>query len=247
MKHIYVILFSLVLSTVSFISGCENLQFKKMYEGEMGESAKITSLYTVKIERIDGRETGMNPLGMTRTYGVPPGRHSVVVSYFDFKELNNRSHEKLVSRPIKLTFDMDANKTYQVGHRELNDLEGSTAFAQEPIFRVSEIEGNKDVAVVVESSVPVSGQGTFGFDRDYSFKSDDRVVLTPVGNQTQVPVSPPVSGLAGNISAMNMIESQPAGAEVLRSEGSMLDVLKLSWKSASKEERQKFLEWMIQK
>jgi len=46
---------------------------------------------------------------------------------------------------------------------------------------------------------------------------------------------------------MNMIESQPAGAEVLRSEGSMLDVLKLSWKSASKEERQKFLEWMIQK
>ena len=244
-KHVYVISFCLVLSTASLISGCVNPKFKKMYEGDVEESAKITSLYTVKIERINGRETGINPLGMTRTYGVPPGRHTVIVSYFDFKELNNRSHKKLVSRPIKLTFDMDANKTYQVGHRELNDLEGSIAFAREPVFRVSEIEGNKKVAVVVESSMPVADQGTFGIARGYEFRSDDRVVSTRVGNQAQASVPPPPPGLAGSIAVRDGIDSQPADDEVLGSGGSMLEVLKLSWKNASKEERQKFLEWMI--
>lgn len=201
------------------VSGCAANRHHKLYEGDPALRAQIQSFDTVLIKYIDDEDMGMSFIGQKQTYDIKAGQHTLLVEYSDLFQVDSDQHEKIVSRPAKVTFIAEAGKQYQLQHAPQKRLDNARAFAEKPEFWVVELGSGDRVAAEVELSRPRSFlQGLKAMNApEYVFVSD---AATPAAAQAVPAVD-------------STTASQPH-----------LEMLKFSWQNASASERQAFLEWI---
>ena len=213
-------------------TGCAINREHKLYEGDPSQTARIVSYDTVIIKYIDNEDMGVSFIGQKQTYDVKAGQHILLLEYSDIFDVGSDDHEKIVSRPAKVTFIAEAGKQYQVRHPAQKRLDNARAFAEKPEFWVVGLPSGDKVAAEVELSRPRNFVSKLKFETtpDYEFASD---AVKPVS----VAAMPMTSG-------ENTVASTPDIRAV--DELSNLKMLQYSWKNASEQEKAAFLEWIKQ-
>lgn len=206
------LLLSFVVALVA--SGCTSVRHHVLYEGDPAQKSQIHSYDTVLIKYIDDQDMGMSFIGQEQIYDIQAGQHVLLVEYSDLFALDADRHEKVVSRPAKVSFTAEAGKRYQVRHPPQKQLQDAKAFADKPEFWVVELPSGDLVASQMELSRPRSFVPRLKLANtpEYEFASD--AVNHP---------APPVTGSG----------DQPH-----------LKMLQYTWKNASEQERAAFLEWL---
>lgn len=204
------------------VSGCAASRHHKLYEGDPAQRAQIQSYDTTLIRYIDNEDMGVSFIGQKQTYDIKAGQRTLLVEYSDIFQIDSDRHDKVVSRPAKVTFIAEAGKRYQIQHPPQKRLDNAQAFARKPEFWVVELDSGERVAAAVELSRPRSLLPSLKSESapDYVFESD-----------AVVPAAAPAA-VAGN------------GAAGSASDQPHLQMLKFTWQNASAQEREAFLEWI---
>ena len=228
------LLMIVLLGVVMAVSGCAIIASKhKLYDGEVANAVTILSSPTVQVTYIDNQDMGYSFVGQEKEFSVLPGEHTLIIEYADFWSPATGEDEKVVSRPVKLTFTAEPSQTYQLSHERLVTLESSKVFAKKPVFFVKNIVTNSIVDTVFEASVPKSFLPKFKFETtpEYQFVSDN-VVVDPVQSVSQIEEGvAPVEAVASQaIEGVGRVEQ-----------------LQQLWAVATKDEKTRFLQWMTVK
>ena len=207
---------ALLLLCLFVFTACASGRHHKLYEGDPAQAAHIYSFETVLIKYIDNEDMGVGFIGQKHVYDIPAGQHTLLVEYSDIFDVDADNHEKVVSRPVKITFMAEAGKRYQVQHEPQKRLNHAKSFAEKPDFRVVELPGETRVPVTVELSRPREFLAGLKFENTptYEFASD------------------------------KVAAAAPAGQAVTGSESSHLKMLQYSWQNATAAERDAFLRWI---
>ena len=211
MKPIFLaVLFSVLLA------GCAAGRHHTLYEGD--QKAQIQSFDTVLINYVDDESMGVSFIGQKHTYDIKAGQHVLLVEYADIFDVSADQHEKIVSRPAKITFIAEAGKQYQIQHPPQQRLNNAKAFAEKPEFWMVELPSGNRIPALVEMSRPRSFLAGLKFENtpEYEFSSD-AVALQPAA----------VSSQGGEVAAQQHLQ-----------------MLKYTWQNASEQERAAFLEWI---
>lgn len=164
------------------VTGCSSLATRhNLYEGEADNAAIILSSDTIQVEYIDNRDVGVSFIGQSKEFAVLPGQHTLIMKYADFWSPTTGDDEKVTSRPVKVTFTVEANQTYQLSHQRVDTLEKSQTFAKEPVFFVKNVDTNTIVDATFEASAPKSFLPELKFEStpEYRFASDGAAVASP--------------------------------------------------------------------
>lgn len=210
---------SVCLLALFFVLGCASQQVQKIYEGDSSRAAQVTSAPQVLVKYVDNDEVGSGFIGQEVTYRIQAGPRTLIVEYSDLFNIDVDNHEKVVSRPAKLTFNAEPGKVYaiQVKPPLPKDLKAARALAEKPDFQVLEQGSGR----VVDANVELS--------RPRSFMTQLRSAVTPVYEFESDQVVTADS------------EPEPAAAP----QGATLDQLKSLWMEASQGEREAFMQWLI--
>lgn len=225
----------LLLLSVLLVASCAAGRHHKLYEGDPAQMAHIDSFDTVLIKYIDDEDMGVSFIGQKQVYDIKAGQHTLLVEYSDIFDLDADHHEKIVSRPVKITFMAEPGKRYQVQHTPQNRLNHAKAFAVKPDFWVVELPGMTRIHSTLELSRPRNFLQGLKFENtpDYEFASDA---------VTAAPAATAVAVTAGAATAATA--SQPA--QTGNAESPHLKMLQYSWKNASQAEKEAFLKWISQ-
>ena len=147
----------LAVLALSLISACVSHSIQNAYQGEQGNTGLVTSANTLLINYVDNDEVSEGFVGQEITYRVDAGQRTLLLQYSDLFSIGSDDHEKVVSRPAKVTFEVEAGKQYKVIHEPQKNLEDARAFAEQPEFQVV----NAKTKEVIESAVELSRPRTF--------------------------------------------------------------------------------------
>ncbi len=210
--------FVLLLVTLCFISACATNKVVDLTQGNQQSTALIQSSPTVMFKYIDDEPANTGFVGQTHSYKVVAGQRTVMVEYSDLYEISVDEHDKVVSRPAKVTFTAQAGKSYQILNPKQDSLQQAKDFAEKPDFYVVNSKTGEKVEAKVELSRPRTFLTTLrsSVAPVYEFESDK-------------------------------VNSAPATASseaALATAPSKLDLLQDVWKQASDEEKKIFLQWV---
>lgn len=208
------------LLLAALLTGCSGLNHN-LYQGS--DKARIQSFDTVLINYIDDENMGVGFIGQKHTYDIKPGQHVLLVEYSDIFDIDADQHEKVVSRPAKITFMAEAGKQYQVQHPPQKRLNNAKAFAKKPEFWIVELPSGERMPSAMELSRPRTFMDGLKFDGkpEYEFASD---AVNPAPEPAPTPATAPVAA---------------PGQSRLKS-------LQDTWRNASEQERASFLHWIKQ-
>lgn len=224
------------------LCACATGRHHKLYDGDPALAAHIDSFDTVLITYIDNEDMGMSFIGQKQQYDIKAGQHTLLVEYSDIFDVDADNHEKIVSRPAKITFIAEAGKRYQVQHTPQNRLNHAKVFAEKPDFWVVELPAQTRVPATVELSRPRHFLAGLKFENTptYEFASD-AVPAAPAVIPAPVPPAPaPVAASVAAVAATPAAAASPATATDM----SHLKMLQYSWQNASPAEREAFLKWV---
>ncbi len=233
-KNMVKLLMIALLGVVMTISGCAIVASKhKLYDGEVANAVTILSSPTVQVTYIDNRDMGYSFVGQEKEFSVLPGEHTLIIEYADFWSPATGEDEKVVSRPVKLTFTAEPSQTYQLTHERLMTLELSQAFAKKPVFRVKNIVTNNVVDAVFEVSAPKSFVSQFKFETtpEYQFVSDS-VVSEPALKGLQIKAD---------------VEPVEKNGGLVKTNAGRVEQLQQLWADATQDEKANFLQWITVK
>ncbi len=219
------------ISLALLLAGCAATRHHTLYEGDPAQKAEILSFETVIIKYIDEEDMGVSFIGQHQVYDIKAGPHVLVLEYSDLFDVNSDTHEKVVSRLAKISFNAEAGKQYQVQHPPQKQLADAQSFAKRPEFWVVELPSGERVASSMELSRPRGFLASLkpGSTLDEEFVSDSIETAAPA--DVAVP--------AANASAAAVVAKPNDSGEL-----SNLKMLQYSWKNASEQERTEFLEWV---
>lgn len=228
MKNVVLLLLcSLVLA------GCATGRHHTLYEGDPAQTAHIDSFDTVLIKYIDDEDMGLSFIGQKQVYDIKAGQHTLLVEYSDIFDVDSDNHEKVVSRPAKITFFAEAGKRYQIQHAPQIRLNHAKAFAEKPDFWVVELPGLTRVRSTVELSRPRDFLKGLKFENTptYEFASD-AVTAAPAAEAAPA-IAPSAVTVKGGQKSTGL--SFPH-----------LKTLQSTWEKASPAEREAFRKWIGQ-
>jgi len=223
-----------LLGAVMTMPGCAIIASKhKLYDGEVENAVTILSSPTVQVTYIDNRDMGYSFVGQEKEFSVLPGEHTLVIEYADFWSPATGEDEKVVSRPVKLTFTAEPSQTYQLTHERLVTLESSQVFAKKPVFIVKNVVTNSVVDAVFELSAPKSFVPQFKFETtpEYQFVSDSVVSESAV---KVLQIKTDREPAEKNSSLVNEHVGRVASLQQL-------------WAGATQDEKTTFLQWITVK
>lgn len=224
---------ALVVAVIT-LSGCAIIASKhKLYDGDVADAVTILSGPTIQVTYIDNLDMGYSFVGQEKEFLVLPGEHTLIIEYADFWSPATGDDEKVVSRPVKLTFTAEPSQTYQLSHERLITLESSQAFAKMPAFSVKNVVTNNVVDAVFEVSAPKSfiSQLKFKATPEYRFLSDS-VASEPAPKVLQIKTDVEPVGKNGSL--------------VNESVG-RVERLQQLWSDATQGEKASFLQWITVK
>lgn len=218
--------FIVVLSVAIGLTACASNQVINLAQGSDDATALIQSSETVAFKYIDDEPVKSEFIGQQYVYRVAPGQHTVLLEYSDLFELNADEHDKLVSRPAKVTFEAERGERYQIAHDPQPNRKQAQEFAEKPDFWVMNVSSGKKVESLVELSRPRTFLTNLrsSMTPEYEFESDR--VASSSGAKEQL-------AEAGST-------SNPSSAP----ETPFLESLQQLWQSAPKAERDAFLHWV---
>lgn len=209
--------FRLITLTGSLLLwGCAGHQVQDLYEGDASQGALVTSSPTVLVQYVDNDEVTTGFVGQTKIFEVGPGQHTFLVEYSDLFDIDSDDHEKVASRPAKITFTVESGQSYQLKNSPQATLLSAKEFAEAPEFWVENTETLEKVSSSVELSRPrsfaaaVKSMATPVYEFDSDKVSDSSVSLQAVTHQGKVG----------------------------------LDQIKQTWSQASKADQAAFLMWL---
>lgn len=214
-----------VLLCVSWlVAGCDNQRVHELYQGAPDQAVYVEANDTVLVTHIDAEEQDAAFIGQKNRYRLAPGKHILVVEYAALFQIDADRHEKLVSPPIKVTFDAQPGQTYRFRHAEQKTLEQARKFAKFPVLELVSVPDNTLVNATFEKSLPTRFLPKLKFENteSYSFASD-QAAMAPVVPATPAAGSAPESSTASDIT---------------------LESLKRLWQQATPEQRGAFQEWL---
>jgi uncharacterized protein YccT (UPF0319 family) len=121
--------------SVVLLTGCETTTTHDVSSGATAP-AVVIARDTVQVERIDAREQSQVFIGQEHRYVVAPGEHAWVIRYADIFYASDDTHDKVVSRPVRLTFVAEPGKQYAFTHVPQKTPESARIFARDPQVRV---------------------------------------------------------------------------------------------------------------
>ena len=129
--------------------GCESNAVHDA-SGGVPSPAVVVARDTVQVERIDGREQSQVYIGQEHRYLVAPGEHAWIVRYADIFYASDDTHDRVVSRPARVSFTADAGREYVFAHDPKTTLDSAREFARNPQLRVIDVASGAAVAATVE-------------------------------------------------------------------------------------------------
>ncbi|HVL01425.1 MAG TPA: DUF2057 family protein [Dongiaceae bacterium] len=233
-----------LLLSVLTLAACASGRHHELYEGDPAQASRIESFDTVLIKYIDDTDVGIGFIGQKHVYDIKAGQHTLLVEYSDIFDVDADNHEKIVSRPAKITFVAEAGKRYQVQHEPQKRLNHAKSFAEKPDFWVVELSSDTRVPSTVELSRPREFFEGLKFENTptYEFASDKVAASAPATGAV-------VAGgaAAGAVVAGSSATPTPAAAgsgAATGTESAHLKMLQYSWQNASAAEREAFLRWI---
>ena len=174
--------FMLFISLVVFAAGCANQQVQNAFQGDRKNTALITSSGTVLIKYIDNDEVNEGFIGQEIEYRVDAGQRTLLLEYSDLFNVSSDDHEKVVSRPAKVTFVAEAGKQYIVKTPTQPRLDSAKAFAEKPEFFILDMNTGEKIASSLELSRPRTflTQLKSAVTPVYEFESDQVQTTAPV-------------------------------------------------------------------
>ncbi|CBL46421.1 Hypothetical protein HDN1F_28380 [gamma proteobacterium HdN1] len=232
MQRTYRVLFFICAALL--ISGCSSVQRHVAYDGPQNQQVNVEANDTVLVNYIDAVEQGTVFIGQKHTYVVAPGPHVFVIRYGAMFQVDADNHEKLLSAPVKVTFDAVAGKRYRFEHAPQNTLDQARAFARAPQFSLIQLPENTSVAASFEQSLPARLLPNISLNKEggYVFASE-QTALAPAPASVTAPALAPATLISGKLTDGNDMQG-----------GNALNTLKRSWLRANQQERQVFMEWL---
>ena len=165
---------TLAVAAALLMSACATQSTQKLYEGSDQTAGVIQSASIVQILYIDDEEVKAGFIGQTPKYRVEAGERVVMVEYADLFNIDNDEHEKVVSRPAKVTFTVEGGSLYEIQSLAPTELEAAKAFAEQPTVQVVNVKTGAVIASNVELSRPrtVLTQLKSAVTPTYEFGSD---------------------------------------------------------------------------
>jgi len=234
LKRLMVVLMGVFM----MLSGCAIIASKhKLYDGEVANAVTILSSPTIQVTYIDNQDMGYSFIGQGKEFSVLPGEHTLIIEYADFWSPATGEDEKVVSRPVKLTFTAEPNQTYELSHEGLVTLESSKLFSKKPVFFVKNIVTDNIVDAIFEVSAPKSFFPKLKFEStpEYQFTSDS-VVVIPV---------PKVSQVTARVE--NSVEAVNDPVKEVKENAGRVERLQKLWARATQDEKTIFLQWITVK
>ncbi|MEE2731342.1 MAG: DUF2057 family protein [Pseudomonadota bacterium] len=201
MKRFSTFLFA-TLSMVTLLASCANQRVQVAYQGPETNTALVTSSGTVLIKYVDNDEVHEGFIGQEITYRVDAGQRVLLLEYSDLFNVSADEHEKVVSRPAKVTFQAEAGKTYKVVNPKQSNLEAAKTFAEAPEFSVVDAKTGANVEATQELSRP------------RTFLTELKSAVTPVYEfeSDQVPVAQ-VEAAASSLEQLKSVWSRATEEE----------------------------------
>ena len=216
----FLTLFGLLL----LASGCANLRQLDSGTSNAQASAELFVPYQFQVQAIDGtvlRDSFNSFDGRDQTLRVAPGKHELVLRYFDLIEnTTDRTddYSRVLSEPITVAFQARANSRYAVVGKRPETPAAGEAFAAEPQLTIENRGSGKTVSGEVSVAEPEAETIRRG-----------NTVYAPVGQASAAAVAAP--------------GPQPAPENA---PPQSLQMLKYWWNSASQAERDRFKAWRTQ-
>ena len=188
-------------------------------EKPLTQSALVATGPTVLVDYVDDDPVNTGFIGQTQEFQLDPGPHTFLLKYADLFQLDADQHEKIVSRPVKLSFTVTQGGRYQVQHPAQNNLEQAQQFAEQPSFTLIDQDTGNEVVTTLELSRPRSFLRALNQANSprYEFASDQ---VAP--NRSDSPKS-------------NGDEEQLT---------TTVEALQSLWRDASQEEKKRFQDWI---
>ena len=213
--------FLISFSLLSLLAACANQQVQNAYQGDASNTALIKSSGTVLIRYIDNDEVTEGFIGQEIDYRVDAGQRTLLLEYSDLFSVGPDDHEKIVSRPAKVTFVAEAGKSYKVDNPKQSGLAAAREFAEKPEFSIVDAGTGKVVSSTIELSRP------------RTFLTQLKSAVTPVYEFESDRVPEPQIETTAEVKTETKVTA--------------LDQLKSVWEQASEVEREAFKEWLSKK
>lgn len=139
---------------VCLVSACASHSVQDAFQGQQDNTGLVTSANTVLIKYVDNDEVKEGFIGQEITYRVDAGQRTLLLEYSDLFNIGSDEHEKIVSRPAKVSFQVKPGEHYKVTNPPQKSLAAAKTFAEKPDFRVMVVETGEEVASSVELSRP---------------------------------------------------------------------------------------------
>lgn len=176
--------------------------------------------------------------GRNNTFKLDAGSHQISVKYQELFEENYINHEIVRSNIVTLnTGDLKDGQTYQVVLiNPPKDLDSAKAFAERPVIGLKDAQGN-----IIAQQEGASAKAKPWFGRQL-FGGGDSVVDLTEKPATPAVNTPRVAAVSAPV-AVAPIVAQPVSTTVNTAKEQQLIEL---WKSATPQERQKFMAWLTE-
>ena len=202
--------------------------------GTAFSAVTLTVPENIKVEGLNGETVKNKLLGGNNTYKLNAGEHVLSVRYVGFFEeyTGIGSHDIVRSSVVNLqTPNLNDNETYRLALvNEPKDHDQAKKFAQQPVFA---IYNQNNQIISQQTAIKDTSKGLF--TDALSTKGVDLTATPAVKSNVVVQNEPQVTQKA----ALN------ANAAVSEAKPKQLDQQLIQlWQQASKEERQKFMNWL---
>lgn len=162
------------LLSTTLLAACDNARVHQLYNGADDQAVSLQANDTVIVTHVDATEQDTAFIGQKHTYRLAPGKHTLVVEYAAFFQIDAERHEKVVSPPIKVTFEAEPGKSYVFSHPEQKTLDAAQAFAKSPTLAVLLLPDMAPVKASFEQSLPTRFLPAVRFENteSYGFASE---------------------------------------------------------------------------
>lgn len=235
------------------LSACAQNPVRKLYEGEERSASEIAvvrvpielEIMRINGERIEGLNTLFSP--QHKDLHLRPGEYRILAYYKDLWELSGDGHDVVKTDPALYVVNAKAGNRYKLGFDEPQNLEEARALENKFSGHILNTETGEKTPTRASGLAFKSGiAGSLGEMAGVGTVEQTGETEDPSSASTVAPMAKPASD-TDTENAAGSAEDSPNGSTEPNPEQDYLNMLKVYWSQATKEERRDFLKWISEK
>lgn len=226
----------LIACLVLLLTACQGSKIHQTYEGPQKAENEIGTLNipeSFNIIFVDKKKYGASLYSGDTKMGFLPGSHQLLIMYKEFWETPGDEHDRIESKPISITFNVEAGQQYRITYNGPDNINDARSYAKNPSIDLINTASNTSVAANIEYNV---------YSRSFFenlFNEDDATTekSAPLPTAEIVSPTPPTPTLAAPkaSSSTDTAETEDSRA---------LEMLKYWWETASDNQKKAFQDWL---